>query len=250
VLVRATTTGQAHVVLVARRTFAATTIVDDLHDAGATTISINENIGELSCLLGPMTRIVSGPAHVEERIAGLTFPISPDSFFQTSPQAAGHLVRLVCEWLAPRGSDDVADLYCGGGLLTLPLARTARSAFGIELSRTAIGDANAAARRNRITNAQWRSGHVHAWLRKCGRDLPRPHLAAMDPPRTGLDPDTIAELARLRPRRLAYVSCEPRALQRDLLALRDAGFRTARITLVDMFPQTSHIEAVACLEAG
>ncbi|MEO6595408.1 MAG: hypothetical protein ABIP94_11710, partial [Planctomycetota bacterium] len=137
----------------------------------------------------------------------------------------------------------------GGGLLTLPLARAARSALGIELSRTAVSDAEASARHNGIHNVAWRSGHVDTWLGACRRgDLPRPHLVAMDPPRAGLGPTVIDELRQLRPRRLAYLSCEPQALQRDLQALAEAGFRTRSVSPIDMFPQTCHVESVACLE--
>jgi len=253
VLVRTTTDGHAHVVIVARepmvpglaRLFAA------IHEAGATTISVNGNRGEFSQLLGPDTVVVSGPPRIEERIGAVTYLLSPTAFFQTSPRGAAEVVRLVSDWLAPTATDDVADLYCGGGLLTLPLARTARSVFGIELARTSIADAEAGARRNGLRNVTFRSGHVDAWLRACRRgDLPRPALVAMDPPRDGLGEAVIAELRQLRPRRLAYVSCDPIALQRDLRDLAAAGFRTREVTGVDMFPQTCHVESVACLELG
>ncbi len=251
VLVRTTTTGEAHVLVVARRANVPglERIVDELHAHGATTIAVNGNPGEFSQLLGSETRILSGPPRIQERLLGVTYLVSPETFFQTSPRAAEHLVRLVTQWLTPTRNDDVADLYCGGGLLTLPLARTARSAFGIELGRRAIHDAEAAARENGITNVSWRAGHVDTWLAACRRgDLPRPHLVAMDPPRTGLTPVVIEELAALQPRRLAYVSCDLQALGRDLRALQAVGFTTRSVQPLDMFPHTSHLEAVAMLE--
>ena len=98
-------------------------------------------------------------------------------------------------------------------------------------------------------NARFRHGHVESALQACRRgDLPRPHLVAMDPPRTGLDPAVIDELRELRPARLAYVSCDVQALQRDLRALGEAGFVTRAVTPIDMFPQTCHVESLACLE--
>ena len=251
VLVRTTTTGDAHLLLVARDPFipGLEDLLPDLHDAGATTISVNGNNGEFSVLLGPETKLISGPPRIQERIGDIFYLISPDAFFQTSPQAAGHLVERVTAWLAPGRDDDVLDLYCGGGLLTLPLALRARRALGVELSRTAARDAEAAAVANRLRNVEFRAGHAEACLNTIRRgELPRPHLVAMDPPRTGLDPVVIDELRRLRPRRLAYVSCEPQALQRDLQALQAAGFRTASVTPIDMFPQTCHVESLACLE--
>ena len=251
VLVRTTTIGDAHLVLVARDPFVPglERLLAPLHEAGATTISVNGNNGEFSQLLGPETTVVSGPPRIRERIGEIFYLLSPDAFFQTSPQAAGHLVHLVTDWLAPTRHDDVLDLYCGGGLLTLPLALRAQSALGVERNRTAVGDAEAAAVANRLRNVQFRAGHAEACLYACRRgDLPRPHLVAMDPPRTGLDPIVIDELRQLRPQRLAYVSCEPQALQRDLVALRMAGFHTRSVVPLDMFPQTSHVESLACLE--
>ncbi len=251
VLVRAATTGEAHVLVVARRAHVPgiERVVAALHAAGATTISVNGNAGELSQLLGPETRVLSGPPRITERLADTTYLLSPDAFFQTAPHAAEQLVRHVVAWLAPTRRDDVGDLYCGGGLLALPLARTARSVFGIELGRRAIHDAEAAARVNGIDNATWRSGHVESWLQACRRgDLPRPHLVALDPPRSGITPAVVAALGDLAPRRLAYVSCEPASLARDLRALQGVGYTTRSVQPIDMFPQTAHIEAVACLE--
>jgi len=251
VLVRTTTLGESHLLLVAREPAIAglERIVDALHDAGATTISVNCNTGEFSQLLGRDTTVVSGPGRIRERILGTTYLLSPDAFFQTSPAGAAALVQLVTTWLAPTKQHDVADLYCGGGLLTLPLARTAKSAIGIERSFHAIHDAEVAAAENGITNVRFRHGHVESALQACRRgDLPKPHLVVMDPPRTGLDPAVIDELQKLRPLRLAYVSCDVAALQRDLAALAAAGFATRAVTPVDMFPQTCHVESLACLE--
>lgn len=251
VLVRATTTGDAHVLLVARDPFVPglERLFPDLHAAGATTISVNGNNGEFSVLLGPETTVVSGPPRIQERIGGVTYLLSPDAFFQTSPQAAGHLIDQVTGWLSPTRSDDVLDLYCGGGLLTLPLALRARSALGVERNRTAVRDAEAAAVANRLRNVEFRAGHAAAMLGQCrSGELPHPHLVAMDPPRAGLEPIVVDELRRLRPARLAYVSCEPQTLSRDLQALAAAGFRTVSVVPIDMFPHTCHVESVACLE--
>ncbi|MCA8948484.1 MAG: 23S rRNA (uracil(1939)-C(5))-methyltransferase RlmD [Planctomycetes bacterium] len=250
VLVRATTGGEAHVLVVAReaRVPGLETLVPRLHAAGATTISVNTNDGEPSRLLGPRTHVVSGPRRITEEIGGVRHLLSPSAFFQTSPQAAAHLVDLVLTWLRPTADDDVADLYCGAGLLTLPLARRARAVLGCELAGAAVDDAVAAAELNGIHNVHWFRGRAeHALVRCRTGELPRPRLVALDPPRRGLEPAVIAELAELRPSRIAYVSCEPQTLQRDLAAFDAAGFRTTLVTPVDMFPHTSHVEAVAWL---
>jgi 23S rRNA (uracil1939-C5)-methyltransferase len=251
VLVRTTTTGDAHVVLVATAPQIAglERIKDRLLAAGASSISINYNDGDPARLLGPHSELVAGRPFVHEEIDGINFRLSPSVFFQTSPRMAGQIVQHVLDWLRPGESDDVADLYCGVGLLTLPLARRARSALGIELHGTAVDDARASALANGIGNVLFRCGQVDGWLRQLGTGgLPRPTLVALDPPRTGLTQDVIASLQRLQPRKLAYVSCDPLALQRDLRDLLAAGFRTVSVTPFDMFPQTCHVESLACLE--
>ena len=251
VLVRRTTTGQSHLVIVARSDGELNIdgILDDLHHAGATTISINCNDGEVSRLLGRDTERISGPDRIVEQLGEFDYPISASSFFQTAPSMALKIVKHVVDWLQPSQGDFVADLYCGGGLLTLPLAVRSRHTFGIELSERAITDAWAAADANDVRNVTFRSGHVDDWLRRSRNgDLPEPDLVALDPPRSGLEDQVIEELQRSPARRLSYVSCEPAALQRDLVKLAAAGFRTVKVTPFDMFPQTGHVESVACLE--
>ena len=91
------------------------------------------------------------------------------------------------------------------------------------------------------------AGEALGWLRACGRDLPRPDLVAVDPPRSGLEPGLADTLGSLAPRRLAYVSCEPQTLLRDLRDLHHAGFLVERVVPFDMFPQTCHVESLVCL---
>ena len=253
VLVRTTTSGEAHLVIVATKPDVPglDDLIDDLHDAGATSINVNHNDGDPARLLGPETILVSGRPFVEETLAGVRYRIGPASFFQTSPRMAEHLVEHVLGWLQPGPDDDVADLYCGVGLLTLPLAQRARSVFGVERHGGAVDDARAAAAANGLRNVTFRTGHVDGVLRLCRRgELPRPHLVAVDPPREGLGEAVVAELCHLRPQRLAYVSCEPQTLQQDLRALHAAGFRTVAVTPFDMFPQTALVESLVCLELG
>ncbi len=251
VLVRhAAATGQSHLIVVAGDELPELRdLAGDLQAAGATTVSLNVHREEPERLLGPQTTVIAGPRRIDERIDGTTYCISPDAFFQTSPAGAQALVRTVTDWLQPRAADTIVDLYCGGGLFALPLAAIAGTVIGIEASATSIADAEAGAKRNRRRNARFLRGAVEQVLPRLGRgDLPRPDLAVLDPPRAGAVPAALQQLAAQRPRRIAYVACEPKALARDLAILRDLGYAASRVVPVDMFPQTWHTEAVALLE--
>ena len=250
VLVRtAEGTGQSHVVVVARFDLPEVErIAQDLVAAGATTVSCNYNDGPESRLLGTQTVHIAGPDRIDEQIRGVHYCISPTAFFQTSPHAAGELVRLVQEMLAPKPTDIVADLYCGGGLFSLALAARAREVVGIEESPVSIADAEAGQRRNRIRNVRFVRGPVEAHAAKFGSSLPKPSMVVLDPPREGAGAEVVQRIANLRPSKVAYVACDPGALARDLRLFHAHGYAATRVVPVDMFPQTWHIETVALLE--
>lgn len=252
ILVRTTTTGAAHVVLVARQAMVPglERLLSRLLDAGATTVGVNYNTGEFSQLLGPRTTILAGPPRIAERIGNCEYLLSPDSFFQTSPQAAGQLIEQVLHCLAPTPRDTVYDLYCGVGLLTLPLAARAGRTIGMEQRASAIADARLSAERNRLA-AQFLVGDVAETLAQCGSaKLPRPTVLCVDPPRTGLLPAVVQQIVRLAPARLAYVSCDLHSLGQDLKQLAQAGYRATSAVALDMFPHTCHVESVVGLTAA
>jgi 23S rRNA (uracil1939-C5)-methyltransferase len=241
-------TGESHVVIVGDRQpsflpAAAAAIRRD----GATTVSWNQNDGPDSQLLGRTTTILFGPLRIEELVGDVRYLISPDTFFQTSPRAAAELVRTVCDWLAPGPADTVVDLFCGGGLFALPLARTARFVVGVEQHPVALGDARAASAHNGIDNVELVRGTAAEQVGRLGRELPRPDLAVLDPPRQGCGGAVVRGLARLGPARIAYVACDPDTLAADLAAFAAAGYRCTAAVAVDMFAQTCHVEAVALL---
>lgn len=248
---RAAATGQAHLIVVAATpdVRGLQQLVPELQAAGATTVSINVNDGPISQLLGRETIVLEGPRRIREEILGTGYLISPNAFFQTSPHGARVLIEEVQRFLAPTAQDRVLDLYCGGGLFALALAKHAGAVLGIEESPVSIGDALAAQKQNRQRNAQFLQGPAEAMLRRCHEGAMRdPTLAVLDPPRTGCSESVLRQLASLGPRKLAYVACDPAALGRDLPVLRSLGYVTRSVLPVDMFPQTSHVEAVACLD--
>jgi 23S rRNA (uracil1939-C5)-methyltransferase len=197
-------------------------------------------------IFGRDTRHIRGPHHLRERVGDTTFLISPTAFFQTNVHAAEILVRLVLDAL-PAGHP-VLDLYAGVGLFALPLAKRGDRVTAVEESRAAVDDGIASLRLNRIheTSCRFIARRVEVALRSA---QPRDAMhAVLDPPRDGCAPAVLDELfGRLRPARVAYVSCNPEALARDLAVIARHGYRAGPLQPVDMFPHTAHVETIAVL---
>jgi len=243
-------TGQSHVVLVTTSKGVAglQQVAKAIHDRGATTVAWNQNDGPAAQLLGPRTQVLVGPHRIEELLAGTTFCIAPDAFFQTSPAGALLLQQEVLRVLQPGRGDVIADLYCGGGLFALPLAALVHHVVGVEQGLAAVHDARQGALRNGRSNVQFVHGSVHRHLPVFGKELAAPTKVVLDPPRDGCGADIARGIARLRPQRIAYVSCDGQALGRDLAAFAQHGYRCERVVPIDMFPHTCHIEAIAGLQ--
>ena len=168
------------------------------------------------------------------------FRISGRSFFQVNRFLAARLADLA---LGDTGGQLALDLYCGVGLLTLPLARRFRNVVGVDSAESAVRDL-----RSNATRAGLALHAVHAGVPEFLRGYARrPDLIVADPPRAGLGKDTVREILRLRVPRVRLVSCDPATLARDLRQLAAGGYVVESLQLVDMFPQTYHIESIASL---
>ena len=178
-------------------------------------------------------------------LAGLTFEVPADAFFQVNLGAAERLVATAVEWLAPTAADHVVDAYGGVGTFALPLARRAKRVTLIELPGSAVEAVAGNARANSITNVTTVAAPTERGLRALREPV---DLLLVDPPRRGCGPEVTREIARLAPQRVVYVSCEPSTLARDVQALVAAGYRLVATRVVDMFPQTFHLESVSLLE--
>jgi 23S rRNA (uracil1939-C5)-methyltransferase len=195
-------------------------------------------------MVGRETLRLDGHAHVRERLAGPLFLVSPTAFFQTNPVAAATLVRLVLDAIEP-DAREVLDLYSGSGLFTIPLAQRGHRVTAVEENTRAVADARKNLEVNRVDPRAVRlvAGRVGPVLRDLGRQ--RIDAVVLDPPRQGCGAEVIdAVFRRLAPRSAVYVSCGPESLAEELPAIVDAGYRIASVTPVDMFPHTTHIEAV------
>ena len=197
-------------------------------------------------MVGRETMRLAGRSHVRERVAGMSFLVSPTAFFQTNIEAAEAIVQIVLETagsLAPGAK--VLDLYAGGGLFALPLAARGHVVTAVEENAHAIRDADANVRLNKLSGGTVRlhAARVEDALHTLRRNPV--DLVVLDRPRDGCPPPVLHHLfGRLRPPLVVYVSCNPEALADELPAIREHGYEIARVRPVDMFPHTTHIESV------
>lgn len=195
-------------------------------------------------------KLLEGRPWIEETLNGVTYRIGPGDFFQTNPGLAERLYADVVERLELEPEVPVVDLYCGVGGFALQAARHTGWALGIEEGAGAIDAAREAAKANGLT-AEFLSGRVDELMPQVARRLAasRP-VVIVNPARRGLEEGVIDGITTVRPRRIAYISCNPRALARDLAAFREQGMQATSVVLYDMFPNTAHVECVAVLEGA
>jgi 23S rRNA (uracil1939-C5)-methyltransferase len=175
-------------------------------------------------------------------IAGATYRFSPSVFFQ----ANAHLIEeLIWEALLDYSGKLAIELYAGVGLFTVQLARRFECVIAVEADARAARFARENLSANALFNATVHNLRAEEWLRRCG--LERPDLIILDPPRSGAK-GLLREIISVGPRFIVYVSCNPTTLARDLRELLQAGYKLNRVTALDLFPQTYHVEAVAHLE--
>jgi 23S rRNA (uracil1939-C5)-methyltransferase len=232
-------------------------------DAGSFAAALAEGLGErLSGVLwsrsqrlaettvGADTELVWGEAELPERVGELDLRISPEAFFQTNTEMAEQMYEVVARYCALDGWERVYDLYSGIGTIALTLAPRAGELWGIELVEQAVADALAGARRNAVGKARFFAGDTRVALPELVERAGRPDVVVVDPPRAGLSKKVIRRIVEASPRRIVYASCNPTTLAPNAAELEAAGWTLRRVTPLDMFPQTHHIECVALLERG
>lgn len=180
----------------------------------------------------------------------LKFNISPMAFFQPNTRQAQKLYSRAFQMANIPDNSVVYDLYCGAGALGLCAARRAKQVVGIELSPEAALDARTNAKVNNLENVTILTGSVGDVLAKIGthEHYPVPDAVLLDPPRAGLDPDSLKQVLKLNPPTIIYISCNPETQAVNIEELCAQGYRLKQIQPVDQFPQTVHIENIAILE--
>ena len=211
-------------------------------------LSVNRTPGH--GILGEPFYTLYGPGWIEDTLCGLTFRLSPRSFYQVNHDQAERLYELAIAGAEIQKTDTVLDLYCGVGTITLAMAKAAGRVIGVEVEPQAVADARDNAQRNGVQNAEFFCGDAGQAARSLREQGLTPDVVVVDPPRKGLSPDVIRVLAQMSPQKIAYISCDPATLARDVALLKEQGFRLLGARAVDMFPRCAHVETVVLLSKG
>jgi 23S rRNA (uracil1939-C5)-methyltransferase len=204
----------------------------------------NINCGKDNVVLGDEFLVVKGVPFIFETLLGLSFKISPASFFQVNPRQAEHLYSKAIEFAELKVNDSVLDAFCGVGTLTLLLAKKSKEVVGVECVPEAIVDAEENAKINQITNVQFICANAEDWINQSKQI----DIAFINPPRKGCEESFLFALGKLSPSKIIYISCDPNTLARDSRILVSCGYSIKTVQPFDMFPQTVHVECVALFE--
>lgn len=190
------------------------------------------------------TEVLAGQNYITERLLGLTFRITPFSFFQTNSAGAEVLYRTVREFIGDTGGSRIYDLYSGTGTIAQILAPAAEHVTGVEIVPEAVEAARENAAANGLSNCDFIAGDV---LKVLDSLTEAPDLLVLDPPRDGVNPRALRRILAYGTPRVVYVSCKPTSLARDLVSFLGTGYHAERIRCVDLFPSTANVETVALL---
>ncbi|MBN1776734.1 MAG: 23S rRNA (uracil(1939)-C(5))-methyltransferase RlmD [Clostridiales bacterium] len=211
-------------------------------------LHISENKAMGNTILGRKSRRLYGEDTIMETLLGLTFEITPLSFFQVNPGQTGVLYQKAVEFAVLSPEDTIVDAYAGSGTLSLCMAKHCRRVIGLEIVPQAVKSALRNAETNGIINTEFIAAAVENALPKLVADGLRPDVVVLDPPRKGVEQPVIDALFEAKPKRIVYVSCHVPTQARDIAKLAEGGYRFTACQPVDMFCYAGGVENVVCLE--
>ena len=212
-----------------------------------TTVIHNVNTRKTSAILGEKEKILYGKGFITDVLLGNKFKISAKSFYQINAIQCAKLYQKAIE-LAKLNKDDVVlDAYCGVGTIGISLAKYVKKVIGVEIVKDAVNDAVINAKYNNINNIHFFNADASEFMKNLAKKNEKIDVVIMDPPRSGSDIKFLNAVKRLAPKKVIYISCNPLTQVEDLKTLLE-DYRILTIQPVDMFPHTSHVETVVCLE--
>jgi 23S rRNA (uracil1939-C5)-methyltransferase len=214
---------------------------------GMTSISLNINKQKTNKILGDKIVNLYGEGYITDTIGDINFRISPLSFYQVNPVQTEKLYGTALQYAQLSGEENVFDLYCGVGTISLFLAKKAKSVTGVEIVPQAIEDAKKNAKINEIGNTRFYTGAAEEIIPELYQKGVTADVVVVDPPRKGCDEKLLSTIVDMKPDRLVYVSCDSATLARDVKYLTEWGFVLREVQPVDMFPHCSAVETVVLL---
>ncbi len=216
--------------------------------------TINNSTGDNAQSRFGDEHILYGQNKLSEQLSGLTFEMNMQSFFQTNPQCAELLYQKTIQYclednMIDASKDIVMDLFCGTGTIGQIIARhTGAQVIGVDIVPEAIENAKNNAAKNHIENIEFYAADVGKFLYQYPEYQNKIKTVVIDPPRAGVAKKTIHKIIALNARRIVYVSCNPATQARDIALFKEHGYRLQKLSLVDQFPHTAHIEAIAVFD--
>ncbi|MFK8037802.1 MAG: 23S rRNA (uracil(1939)-C(5))-methyltransferase RlmD [Crocinitomicaceae bacterium] len=211
--------------------------------------TVNDDVADRAKIENGNNQLLFGEPVILEKLKGLYFEISMESFFQTNPKSAEKLYDKAISYAQENFDLEgkvLMDLFCGTGTIAQILAKEIPNVrvIGVDIVPEAIEDAKRNAVRNSITNVNFFAEDVGRFLKSYPQYIDEIHTIILDPPRAGIAPKTLLKVIELNAKQIVYISCNPGTQARDARILEDKGYKFMKYALVDQFPHTSHIEAV------
>ncbi len=212
--------------------------------------TINDNVADRAKIENGTCTLLCGKPVIVEELLGLKFEISMGSFFQTNPKCAEELYTQALDYVLEsnfKKDDVVMDLFCGTGTIGQILASKLDGVriVGVDIVEEAIEDAKRNAERNGISGVEFFAADVGKFLREYPDFIGKIKTVILDPPRAGIAPKSLLKVIDLDAENIVYISCNPSTQARDMDTLITAGYKVDKISLVDQFPHTGHIESIA-----
>lgn len=246
-------TGQVMVVLVTgcREFKEKNVFVEELRSRfpQVTTILHSVNSAKTSMVLGNSETVLFGPGTIEDELCGLKFELSAKSFYQVNPVQTEKLYETAVAFAGLTGKETVLDAYCGIGTISMVAAKQAGEVVGVELNEAACRDAKRNAFKNGSRNVRFIEADAGEFMVQLAKDktAQKPEVVFMDPPRSGSDSNFLNSVAKLAPKKVVYISCNPATQKNDIDILKKKGYRVAKMQAVDCFCHTYHVENIALL---
>ncbi len=224
-------------------------LIDNLTKSFEQITSIVQNINKRTdnVILGDKTITLWGDDYLQDTLCSNVFKLSPHAFYQVNHAQTEKLYGFALEYANLTRKENVIDLYCGAGTITLALAAHAKNVIGVEIVPEAIENAKTNAKINGIENTEFicaDAGQAALMLAQRGT---KPDVLTVDPPRKGLNEQAIEAILQMNPEKIVYISCDPATLARDCKLLCNDNYKIDKVMAVDLFPRTYHVETVCLL---